>query len=342
MSSIHPADGNRYFLIQRFRGIGTTILITRGLPCPLYLQDVRQPRSSVFQRYANVEEGGAELPDGIPVCAQTHTPCHFRIPAYFEAPCVNHGIFSSQHGLSEPLTTAHNTPDSCVKRRGQAHQLAHCNRTSINRTLRTWEFCVGFILIFADVDLHPAPPSWICEALHTTWAAEHAAGWSPIEPYVDQVEFSTQTHANAVTSLPSGQALHINPKEGVYYFNLGNLAFGQEKYTDAIEWYEVAVALDPRNHEFEAGLATAYMELEEHEQAGFSLTGSGLLVVQRDRWSPIGAGRQHRISPISTVSCPPSVTSQRPSTRRLPHHAIGSPPTANHVGLSLVINHGTE
>ena len=62
-------------------------------------------------------------------------------------------------------------------------------------------------------------------------------------------------------------ALQHEPEQGVYYYNLGNLAFGQREYGEAAKWYRLAIGKDPSNHEYRAGLATALMEEEEYEDA---------------------------------------------------------------------------
>lgn len=44
-------------------------------------------------------------------------------------------------------------------------------------------------------------------------------------------------------SVQSQKALELKPNDAVYYYNLGNLEFGQDNLTEALRWFDKAIAL---------------------------------------------------------------------------------------------------
>jgi Flp pilus assembly protein TadD len=62
-------------------------------------------------------------------------------------------------------------------------------------------------------------------------------------------------------------ALELKPNDAVYYYNLGNLEFGQDNLTEALRWFDKAIALDPNVAEYHSVKGLCLLELEEHEKA---------------------------------------------------------------------------
>ena len=58
-----------------------------------------------------------------------------------------------------------------------------------------------------------------------------------------------------------------NPKDAEPRAQLGNLYFDAERYTDAIKWYEAAVALEPRDANVSTDLGVAYYYTNQPDRA---------------------------------------------------------------------------
>jgi tetratricopeptide (TPR) repeat protein len=99
----------------------------------------------------------------------------------------------------------------------------------------------------------PAAPQQISESAPP--AGQPAAG-GRTAPTLDQVRVDELT-----------AAINTDPKNTTAIVQLANVYFDAERFTDAISWYEKAVALDPKNADVSTDLGVSYYYTNRTDEA---------------------------------------------------------------------------